>query len=367
MCSLYIHIPFCDRKCFYCSFAIVVGQLKQADDYVQCLFTEAGMYESRVIDSVYVGGGTPTAMTPHQLSQLFVLLRKRFVLREGCEVTVEANPEGLSREKLEVLRECGVNRISLGVQTLRDDYLKYLGRLHDARAAAAAFELIRSCGFDNVSCDLMISFPDQSEAELREDQERILTWNPEHISLYSLTIEAPSRFFAQKVQPPPDELQARQLSLTVSTMAKHGYLRYEVSNFALPGYESAHNINYWSCGDYIGLGMGAHSHVQGERYNNVDRFAEYLRRIQEGESPRQDSERLTKEQRLVEAVLLGLRMTAGVNLAELEQRFDSRLDDGRRTRLAAYIKEGLLKDKSGRIWAPPAGMMVLDEISASLF
>ncbi|MCA9394076.1 MAG: radical SAM family heme chaperone HemW [Candidatus Omnitrophica bacterium] len=366
MTGLYVHIPFCDRKCFYCSFAIVVGQTKRSDDYLKCLRIESGLYDKPAIGSVYIGGGTPSTLTADQVYALFAGLHADFEIADTAEITVEVNPEGLTAERLSAFRENGVNRISLGIQTLRDDYLKYLGRLHDAAAARTAMTMIRTAGFNNVSCDLMISFPQQTDEELLEDQRDLLDLEPEHVSLYSLTIEAPSRFFAQKIQPPPSETQARHLNLTVEHIQGRGYTRYEVSNFARTGFASRHNIHYWQCGNYIGLGMGAHSHRDGERYWNVERFGDYVKRLAAGESPRAGSERLTREQRLIEAVLFGLRGTEGVQLAALEERFGHRLDDDRKARLEAYIKEGLLERSGAFLRATPPGMMVLDGIAAGL-
>ena len=367
MCGLYIHIPFCDRKCYYCAFAIVVGQLKRADEYLSLLQREASIYSRPQVGSVYIGGGTPSTLNARQINRLFDDINASFDVLSDSEVTVEVNPEGLTEKRLRAFRDRGVNRISLGIQTVQDHYLKYLGRLHDAASARQAYAAARAAGFTNISCDLMISFPEQTEEELADDLKQMLDWGPEHISLYSLTIEAPSRFHARNVQAPADETQARHLTFTVEAMAAAGYGRYEVSNFALPGFASRHNINYWQCGDYIGLGVGSHSHLQGERFSNVDRFADYMRRVQSGEPPRAQTERLDPHQRLVEALIFGLRMTDGVRPADLEARFGCPLDSERRERIEAYIKEGLLAEDGTALRATPRGMMVLDDISGRLF
>lgn len=367
MCGLYIHIPFCDRKCYYCAFAIVVGQLKKAEDYLACLKQEARRYTRPAVQSLYIGGGTPSTLTVEQIHRLFDDIEAGFELAADGEITVEMNPEGLTADRLQAFRQRNVNRISLGIQTWQDRYLKYLGRLHDAAAAREAYAAARRAGFTNISCDLMISFPGQSEEELMDDLQGMIGLAPEHISLYSLTIEPPSRFFARGVRLPSDETQASHLTRTIKTMAAAGYGRYEVSNFALPGFASRHNINYWKCGDYIGLGMGAHSHLQGERFSNVDRFQDYVKRVGAGASPRAQTERLSDEQRLVEALIFGLRMTAGVVPEQLESRFGCRIDEERRMKIDAYIKEGLLARDDAGLRATPAGMMVLDEISSRLF
>lgn len=367
MCSLYIHIPFCDRKCYYCAFAIVVGQNNKALDYIKCLHQEASRYSHMQIGSVYIGGGTPSTLSPLYIKELFKVIQESFVLKADAEITVEVNPEGLSREGLQVWRKCGVNRVSLGVQSLNDKYLKYLGRLHDAQAARGAYHMIREVGFQNVSCDLMISFPQQTDEELHEDQRQMIALNPEHISLYALTIEAPSRFHARNVLLPESDVQARQLEFTVRNMGQAGYDRYEVSNFAREGFASIHNINYWDCGNYIGLGVGAHSHLDGQRFYNKDRFKDYMRSVIGEGQARVQTEKLSSSQRLNEALVFGLRKIMGVNVKVLEERYNCLVDAPRRQLIQEYIEEGLLEFQGPNLCATSRGLMVLDDISSRLF
>jgi oxygen-independent coproporphyrinogen-3 oxidase len=366
MSSLYIHIPFCEKKCLYCSFAVAVGQAQRVEVYLDALMREARRYPARSFKTVYIGGGTPTFLNPSQIEKLVGGIRAAFDL-SGCEeFTVEANPEGLTVEKTGVLKDVGVTRVSLGVQSLKDGYLRSLGRVHDRKTALDAFALLRAADFRNINLDLMFSFPEQTDREIEEDVRAICALGSEHVSLYSLTIEPYSRFFAKKIKLADNEDRARQYALIVKLLQEYGFEQYEVSNFAKPRYESRHNINYWRSENYLGLGMSAHSHLDGRRFWNVPRLAEYLERISGENDPKEDEETLPPEKRFVEAMLIGLRMNAGVCIAALEERFDCRLDPAREEKIGQFIEAGLLVREGGILRAPLEGFLVLDEICAGL-
>ncbi|MBP9854756.1 MAG: radical SAM family heme chaperone HemW [Candidatus Omnitrophica bacterium] len=367
MHSLYIHIPFCDKKCFYCSFVVTVGQLKRADQYIDALKKEALGYRGVEIKSIYLGGGTPTTLNIHQINDLMRFIKNNFKINHHVEFTIEANPEGLDLEKLIALRDLGVNRISLGIQTFRDDYLKYLGRIHSREKAIESFHLIRRAGFKNVSCDLMISFPDQTKEQLMEDLDNMISLNSEHISLYSLTIEPNSRFYTKNVQPLDADTQAEHFQIVLEYTKKHGYGQYEVSNFAKKGYESLHNMNYWECGDYLGLGVSAHSHIQGKRFQNVDRFSDYLKMAEENNLQPVSTETLSSQERLKEALLFGLRMAKGIDLPKLEEKYGCVLESHRKDMIDHFIQEGLLVFQNGHLKTTHRGMMVLDELCTRLY
>jgi len=222
MSSLYIHIPFCERKCFYCSFVVSVGQRHRVDLYLDCLLKEALQYKGEAIQTVYLGGGTPTFLTNKQLQKMFDVIHKNFRLADDMECTVEANPEGLDIAKIKLLKKLGVNRISLGVQSLNNEYLKYLGRIHDREKAVDAFRIIREGGIDNINLDLMYTFPGQSLDELQEDVGAISELGSEHLSLYALTIEPNSRFYVRKEQLPNDQAQVDQYILVCKFLGKAG-------------------------------------------------------------------------------------------------------------------------------------------------
>jgi oxygen-independent coproporphyrinogen-3 oxidase len=366
MKTLYIHIPFCQSKCFYCSFAVSVGQEKRMDAYVDCLIREMDRYQEEPIKSIYWGGGTPAYLGIEQIQKLAKAIDRTFDVMPHAEFTMEANPEGLDQTKLNVFKEIGVNRLSLGVQSLNDKYLKYLGRNHSAEEARQAYGRIREAGFHNVNVDLMLAFPDQTLPELMFDLEQIMALQSEHLSLYTLTIEENSRFFTKKVVLSPGSSQAELYTTTLQTLEEEGFKQYEISNFAQPRFESAHNMNYWMGGDYIGIGMSAHSYLQGRRSWNVAHLMEYMQRIENHESPIEDFEELSVQERLVETFLFNLRMNRGVDLDALETKFQSQLSQNQKEMLENFIREGFLRQESSRIVTTLQGKLVLDELCARL-
>jgi len=366
MTALYVHLPFCQRKCFYCSFVVSVAQLHRADRYVRCLLQEARQYKKQSIGSVYFGGGTPTMLDGRQLRELVHGLQDHFLCDEKTEFTIEANPEDVTPAKTSIIRELGVNRISLGVQSFHDKYLSYLGRCHDARRAVEAFGMLRDAGFKNLSVDLMYAFPEQTKEEIAEDVRQLTQLNSEHVSLYTLTVEERSRFYARRIKEQKGPVQARHYRYVIQLLEKQGHRQYEVSNFCRQGYESVHNKNYWTGGDYIGLGVGAHSHAAGRRYWNVSRLDDYIGKVEADESPCEGEESLTPDQRLTETMCFGLRMNEGVDIAQLEEMFGIKLARDKREAIAKFVGQGLLSLNGDRLKTTLPGRLVLDEVCARL-
>ncbi len=366
MPSLYIHIPFCQKKCFYCSFIVTVGQDHRIDSYLDCLAQEAERYRDTLIETVYLGGGTPSYLNRDQLQKFLTTIRQKFKFTSNCEWTLEANPEGLDLEKAKLLYDLGINRISLGVQSLNDRYLKYLGRCHDARRAADAFQILRQAGFRNINVDLMYSFPGQTDREIKEDVLSLTSLGSEHLSLYTLTIEENSRFYARRIKLDSNENQARQYELVVSFLESTEFKQYEISNFAKPGKESQHNLNYWQGGDYIGLGVSAHSHRAETRFWNASKTNMYMTRIQQQQSPLEGEEKLSAHQRLMELILFGLRMNQGVHIEEVGKKVGCVLDAARGQIIDELIGQGFLFREKGYLKTSLKGRLVLDEISSRL-
>ncbi|HLF17602.1 MAG TPA: radical SAM family heme chaperone HemW [Candidatus Omnitrophota bacterium] len=364
--SLYVHIPFCEKKCFYCSFVVSVGQERRMGDYLKCLREEASRHKGKTLCSVYFGGGTPTFLSDHQLESLLAMVVEVFDVGPNIEWSVEANPEHLSKDKLNILKRYGVNRISLGVQTFNESFLRFLGRNHTRSKAIEAYELIRQAGFHNVNVDLMFGYPKQTIHELREDLKEMVRLKSEHMSLYALTVEERSRFFAEGMKLPQDELVGRFYMEIKDTLERAGFGQYEVSNFALPGHESRHNIHYWKGGFYIGLGVGAHSHRFGRRWWNISRLTDYLQRMEEGQSVEEDSEELTPRQRFMERILFGLRMNEGVDLRAIETGLGQALTDEQNKLIETYIQKGLLIERGDSLQVSDRGRLVLDELCAQL-
>lgn len=357
-------MPFCHRKCFYCSFVVAVGQEKRAEQYLDCMRKEAQEYRDTEIHSLYVGGGTPTVLSSAQLEELFSFIHDTFIISSNTEITVEANPEGLDLEKLRILKQANVNRISLGVQTFDDSYLKYLGRNHDSETAIKTYHRIREFGFTNISLDMMYGFPDQTAQEIQKDVEAFAQLQSDHLSLYSLIIEEDSRFYIKNIQLPETHVQSDHYQDVCQLIEQKGYAQYEVSNFAKKGFESQHNLHYWFAGNYIGLGVGAHSHKDGVRTWNTSSFSEYLKLIRNNQSVCAGREQLTNDQRMLEEFLFGLRMSSGVDLKFIEQKYDLSMSDERKHMLKALVDEELLINGGNSVRTTMKGRLLLDEICA---
>jgi len=356
--SLYIHIPFCSRKCLFCSFVIAVGQEHRREEYVRTLILEMKKYKNIPIGTIYLGGGTPSMLDKKDFEILMSAIKNNFSFNSDIEITIEANPESINREKIKFLKSQGFNRISLGVQSMNDRYLKFLGRTHDAQMARDAYHMLREEGFDNINLDLMYAFPGQTKEELQEDVKSIASLKSEHLSLYTLTIEPNSRFYATQMKLDEDEKLAEQYLLIGRLLHEDGFLQYEVSNFAKPGFESRHNKNYWQGGAYVGLGVGAHGFTGKRRYWNSSRLGEYLERVSSGKEVIEGFEDLTDDQLMMERVLFGLRMNEGIDV--------DLIPENKRELIQAWIKDGFLILANGKLRTSDQGRLVLDELSSRL-
>ena len=363
---LYIHIPFCFKKCRYCSFVVYVAHQSQVNAYLECLSNEALHYKNQKFKTVYIGGGTPTCLDKNQLEKLFVTIRKNFKFDSSVEFSVEANPELLDKEKLLVMKKAGVNRVSLGVQSLNNKYLKYLGRNHDAKTARQSFELLRKYGFKNISLDLMYLFPTQTFEELKQDLKEIVNLKSDHLSLYTLTIEKNSRFFVDKEKLPSEDIQAKYYLYVKEVLNQNGFKQYEISNFAKRGKESRHNLNYWQGGDYIGLGVAAHSHINGKRYWNHSFLKNYMNAIKDKNMADEGVEILDSYQRLKEALTFGLRVNAGVDLKKLQDKYRAFFTAEDYLIINRLRKQGFLIQKKGFLKSTTKGQLVLDELCGYL-
>ena len=364
--SLYIHIPFCLNKCLFCSFAISVGQGHRAEDYCAALQREAAPYRKTRVSTVYLGGGTPTFLAIAQLERVMSFMRGHFIFDDDCEATIEANPEGIDAAKAKQLLKLGFNRVSMGAQSFDDRYLRFLGRVHDAATARAAFGHLRAAGFNNINVDLMYGFPGQSEEELMQDVRVLTEMGSEHASVYTLTIDPNSRFFAKQMKLDDDEKLAGHYVQVVEALESAGLRQYEVSNFARNGRESRHNRNYWMGGDYIGLGMGSHSHLAGRRFWNEDKLLPYIEKVNAFTSAIAGEESLSGRQRLGERFVLGLRTNKGVDTAALEQEYGCRLEENIVQQIADLSDEGFLEQEGTLLRTTMKGRLVLDAIATRL-
>ncbi|MHC1727053.1 MAG: radical SAM family heme chaperone HemW [Syntrophobacteraceae bacterium] len=360
--GLYIHVPFCRSKCLYCDFYSVASHAR-IPAWLEALKKEVLLYKDRFhkFDSLYIGGGTPTILDEPQLGSLLEWLHIHFSFSAGAEMTMEANPDGLSRDKLKAVKDLGINRISLGVQSLDDRDLKYLGRAHTSQQALEALEAIRSCGFSNIGADLIYGLETQSIQGWRRTLERILEFGPQHLSCYQLTLETGTPLWkmeaAGKIRSIGEKLESAFFVFTSRFLEKQGFLHYEISNFAAnPEFMSRHNRKYWRHVPYLGLGPSAHSFDAGSRWWNVRSVEKYCELLSAGKSPAADAEVLTREQLDLEALGLGFRTSDGVSIRGHEgfTKMGKALDD--------LQKSGLAIVNNGRLRPTRKGFLVADSI-----
>ncbi len=327
--GLYIHIPFCQQKCNYCDFYSFSASDKEKKEYVDALCThierEAQDYKGCEFDTVYIGGGTPSILEPELFNRLGNTIKKCLKLTQGAEFSIEINPGTLSAEKLLAYKKIGVNRLSIGLQSANDKELVALGRIHTLEDFEKSYYLARKNGFENVSIDLMYGLPNQTKEDFLKTLNKVISYNPEHISAYCLKIEDNTLFGRIKdtlTLPSEDEEYETYLSL-VDTLEKNGYLQYEISNFSKAGYRSLHNMKYWLSHEYVAFGVGAHSFFDGKRYSYKPNVSEYVSAIQRGTLPNREYEDENRHSlgKMDEYVMLRMRLSDGVNRKEFEELF----------------------------------------------
>ena len=346
--SLYIHIPFCVRKCGYCDFLSAPADEKARDRYVQALLMEIERYQGtetadRKIKTLYIGGGTPSILSVDQLDCIMQKIKYTFNFCDDIEASMEMNPGTASKEKCRALYQMGINRLSIGLQSTNDMELKTLGRIHSYEDFINTYTWCREAGFQNINVDLMAALPYQTVESYTTELRKIIRLAPEHISAYSLILEEGTPFY-QKYNsgcyPLPDEEQERLMYReTEQILAQAGYERYEISNYAKKGYACRHNLVYWQGGDYLGLGLGSSSYMDGVRFHNTTDFNTYVNQGAYVE----DREELSAQAKMEEFMFLGLRVMAGVSGTEFEKRFGKTMEDVYGDVLRKHEEEGLLQ------------------------
>jgi len=361
--GVYIHIPFCRKKCFYCDFPSFAGKEKYMEDYVAALCREITMQGALLPGkavTVYIGGGTPTTLPLKLLEKIIVQLRASFEIVNDNEFTIEVNPGTVTLAILERLHELGVNRLSIGVQSFNDNLLQRIGRVHTADTARYAVLMARQAGFANVSIDLMYGLPGQTLTILEESVMQAFELDLQHISIYGLQVEEDTVFFRQRDMGKldlPDEDQVEQMyDYMVYVLPKHGYARYEISNFARPGFASRHNMSYWQNVPYVGLGAAAHSYYNGHRLANLQDISAYIAKLQKGEAVSFEEEIITSEISMEEFCFLALRTTKGIDKAAFSAAFHCMIESVYSDVIAAMKSKGLLVDEGGWIHLTPLGM-----------
>lgn len=324
--GLYVHVPFCSVKCYYCDFTAFSGQGSASDRYVDAVLSEAGLYPGTVPDTLYIGGGTPTELSAAQLSRLLAGLASRFgPIGRLKESTVEASPETADPARLDALAGAGIGRLSFGLQTASDRLLKSIGRQHGFEDFKRVWADARDRGF-SLNVDLMQGLPGQTARDAREDLEAVLALEPDHLSLYTLQVEDRTLFGKREVEVDPDLARAT-MEDAIERLAAAGLVHYEVSNFARPGREARHNIGYWLDRPGLGLGCGASGFLGGERYQNEEKLKAYLERVERGERPVACAERLTGKEKLGESLMLRLRLLEGALLTpQMQEAFRPQIE-----------------------------------------
>jgi oxygen-independent coproporphyrinogen-3 oxidase len=366
MLGLYLHIPFCSAICNYCNFNRGLLDAALKTRYVDALVSEIGQSDAAPADTIYFGGGTPSLLEAEEVRRVIDACARRFAVTSNAEVTLEANPETVDEERLAAFREAGVNRLSFGVQSFRDVELGRLSRLHTADRAGAAVREARAAGFENLSLDLMMWLPGQRVEDWLESVEAAVALEPEHVSLYLLEVypNAPLKeemARAQWSQAPDDDAADMYLS-AMERLERAGYRQYEISNVARPGFESRHNLKYWTDGAWRGFGCGAHSTADGVRSRNVASTEEYVSRIGSGGSAACEMRQLSPDERLGDALFTGLRLADGVDLASIRYRYGVDVWARYRGELEPFVQQGLLRHDGDRLWLTREGMLLGHEI-----
>lgn len=369
MLGLYVHVPFCSAICNYCNFNRGLFDAALKDRYVAALLAEIrGAGDHSRADTIFFGGGTPSLLEPSETAAIVTACREGFTLAPDAEVTLEANPETVTLARLAGFREAGVTRLSFGVQSFRDDELRRLSRLHSSSRAAEAVGWARAAGFDNVSLDLMMWLPQQSIADWLESVDRLIALGPDHASLYLLELypNAPLRdeMARGRWSLAPDDDAAEMYLEAMARLDAAGYGQYEISNVSRPGRESRHNLKYWTDGEWLGFGCGAHSTRGGVRWKNRSATEEYIGAVGHAERLRVDRRDLTPDERLEEALFTGLRLTEGLGTAAIRERYGVDVWSRYGGQLQMFVDEGLLIYDGDRLRLTRDGMLVANEIMA---
>lgn len=370
--AVYVHVPFCLHHCGYCDFALVANRDHLIPQYLQALDNELQAHRRMVgdqveVDTVFIGGGTPTHLSPEILQKLFSLIFEHFRPTTGTEISVEANPDGLDDARLGVLRDNGVNRLSLGVQSFEDAVLLTLERTH---TSSQAVETVRRCQewIPNVSLDLIFGVPGQTFLSWQQTLAAAIALPVRHISTYGLTFEKDTPFFRREqhgqLKRVPDELERQMYLDAITQLTVAGFQHYEVSNFALPGDQCRHNMVYWRADEYYAFGPGAASYLNGVRRTNVRSVVRWLRAWQQGESAVEDCEQLSNEEKAREAIMLAFRMREGLNLPAFQERFDVSFAEIAGPVLQQHLDRGFLRQQSDFVALTTEGLLIADTIIA---
>ncbi len=362
--GIYIHIPFCNSKCYYCDFVSFPHKDDRIDEYIEYLLGEIKEYKELlkeyIVKTIFIGGGTPSYIGGQHIGRILEYIYKNFNVEALEEVTIETNPGTLNREKLKLYKEYGINRISIGVQSLNDNLLKNIGRVHTSVDFYRNFDLIRNLNFKNVNVDLMFGLPNQTMEDCKETLEKITKLDIEHISYYSLILEENTlmdKWYKEgKIRLAEEEMERDMYHFGINFLKDQGYKHYEISNFAKDGLECKHNLFYWQLKPYIGFGLAAHSNLKDKRYWNYSNFKDYYNSLDENRFPIDGEETINREMAIAEYLIMGLRLIEGVDKNDFFNRFKIKVEDLYEELLIKYKEQGLLYIDDEWIRFTPKGL-----------
>lgn len=372
MLGLYIHIPFCVSKCNYCDFNSFKMDKIEKDKYLNNLKKEMKLYskelkESDEITSIFLGGGTPSILNSDEIRYIFENIYLYFNIKKCAEITIECNPGTLNKEKLKTMKDVGINRLSIGLQAVQDDHLKSIGRIHTYDEFERNYKDALEVGFKNINVDLMYALPNHKFEEWKESLEKIVSLNPSHISAYSLILEEGTKLYNMyennEFDVIDEDTDIKMYNHAINYLKSNGYNQYEISNYAKEKCECQHNILYWKCNHYIGLGPGASGYINDFRYNNVESLKEYHNRLSLGEKPIERKEYLTIDDKIEEKIFMGLRMNEGIKFKDFEKEFNIDFKEKYSNKIKVLKERKLINEDITGIWLTQAGR----EISNSIF
>ncbi|MFS9304092.1 radical SAM family heme chaperone HemW [Streptococcus mitis] len=364
--SAYVHIPFCTQICYYCDFSKVFIKNQPVDSYLEHLLEEFQSYDIQKLRTLYIGGGTPTALSASQLEVLLKGLTKNLDLSVLEELTIEANPGDLDADKIAVLKNSAVNRVSLGVQTFDDKMLKKIGRSHLEKDIYENIDRLKLAGFDNISIDLIYALPGQTMEQVKENVAKAIGLDIPHMSLYSLILENHTVFMNRmrrgKLPLPKEEVEAEMFEYIIAELERAGFEHYEISNFSKSGFESRHNLMYWDNAEYYGIGAGASGYVNGVRYKNHGPIRHYLNAVVEGNA-RITEEHLSQKEQMEEEMFLGLRKKSGVSMVRFEEKFGRSFDGLYGEIVRDLVQQGLMQIEGDRVRMTKRGLFLGDTVA----
>ena len=370
--GIYIHIPFCKSKCIYCDFYSVTGQDDKIENFINALIHEIAFCQvdttKWTFDTIFIGGGTPSLLNVSQMEKIISALNNKYDLSEIKEFTIEANPGEAPKEKLKEFYLLGINRLSIGVQSFKAELLQFLSRIHSAEDVFRTFQSARDTGFENINCDLIYNIPGQSVDDWQSDLDILVDLNPEHISAYSLTVEQNTKLHElvtnKKVKMPADELHKKLNDITYSTLQKHNYVQYEVSNYSKSHKECLHNLHYWENDFYLGFGPAAHSYDGEKRWNNFSNLDKYISLLENGKSPIENYDDITEIQRINEIIGFGLRMTKGFDISRIPPHLINQFQKQLKQTQVKFPE--MIVEEKNRIKLTQKGMNFADAIAVEM-